>query len=63
MLCWNNLGNSVKYMFEKTKIFEDNNGYLIQILNFLDVNVTLESNKEIGTGACYLPYDSGHPLS
>ena len=50
-------------MFEKTKIFEDNNGYLIQILNFLDVNVTLESNKEIGTDACYLSYDSGHPLS
>ena len=50
-------------MFEKTKIFEDNNGYLIQILNFLDVHVTLESNQEIGTGACYLSYDSGHPLS
>ena len=63
MLYWNNLDNSVKYMFEKTKIFEDNNGYLIQILNFLDVNETLESNQEIGTDACYLSYDSGHPLS
>ena len=58
-------------MFQKAKIFEDNNGYLIQILNFLDVNVTLEGNKEIRADACYkstntedyLPYDSGHPLS
>ena len=63
MLYWNDLDNSIKYMFEKTKIFEDNNGYLIQLLNFLYVHVTLESNQEIGTGACYLSYDSGHPLS
>ena len=57
-------------MFEKLKIFEDNNGHLIQILNFLDVNVTLKRNKDIETDACYkntntqdyLPYDNEHSL-
>ena len=58
-------------MFEKLKIFEDNNGHLIQILNFLNVDVTLKSNKDIETDACYkntntqdyLPYDNEHSLS
>ena len=71
MACFNNLYSSVNYTYEKSKVTRDEKGNLVQILNFLDVNVILNSKNEISTDVYYkdtnthdyLPYDSAHPES
>ena len=71
MVCWNTLHPSINYIYEKAKVTRDEKGNLVQILNFLDVNVILNSKNEISTDVYYkdtnthdyLPYDSAHPES
>ena len=40
---------SVICTYEKTKVSRDGKGNLVQILNFLDVNVILSNKNEIST--------------
>ena len=68
-VCFINLHSSINYTYEKAKVTRDEKGNLVQILNFLDVNVTLNSKNEISTDASYkdtntndyLSYETAHP--
>ena len=69
--CLNNLHWSINYTYEKAKVTRYEKGNLVQILNFLNVNVILKSENEILAHVYYkdtnthdyLPYDSAHPES
>ena len=71
MVYLNNLHPFTNYKYEEAKVTRDEKGNLVQILNFLDVNVILNSKNEISTDVYYkdtnthdyLPYDSAHPES
>ena len=71
MVCLNNLHPSINYPYEKANVTRDEKANLVQISNFLDVNIILNSRNEISTDAYYkdtnthdyLPYDSAHPKS
>ena len=71
MVCFINLHSSINYTYEKAKVTRDEKGNLVQILNFLDVSVILNSKNEISTDAYYkdtntndyLPYETAHPES
>ena len=45
MVCLNNLHPSINYTYERAKVTRDEKGNLVQILNFLDVNVVLNSRN------------------
>ena len=57
MVCLNNLHPSINYTqcytYEKAKVTRDEKINLVQILNFLDVNVILNSKNETSTDVCY----------
>ena len=57
LVCLNNLHPSINYTqcytYEKAKVTRDEKINLVQILNFLDVNVILNSKNEISTDVCY----------
>ena len=67
MVSLNNLHPPISYTYEK--VTGDEKGNLLQILNCLDLNVTLNSKNEISTDVYYkdtnthdyLPYGSAHP--
>ena len=71
MLCLNNSRPSINYTYEKAKVTLDEIGNLVQILNFLDVNVIVNRKNKISADVYYkvtntyyyLPYDSAHPES
>ena len=49
MVCWNTLHPSINYIYEKAKVTRDEKGNLVQIFNFLDDNVILNSKNEMST--------------
>ena len=69
MVSLNNLYPPISYTYEKVKSTGDEKGNLLQILNCLDLNVTLNSENEISTNVYYkdtnthdyLPDGSAHP--
>ena len=71
MVCLNNLHPSINDIYEKAKVTRDENRNLVQILNFLDANVILNSKNGISTDVYYedanthdyLPHDNAHPES
>ena len=71
MVCLNNLHPSNNYKYEKAKVTREEKGDLVQILNFLDVSVILNTKNETSTDVYhkdtnthdYIPYDSAHPES
>ena len=71
MVCLNNLGPAINYTYEKGKVARIETVNLVEILNFSNVNVILNSKNKISTDVYYkdtnthgyLPYDSAHPES
>ena len=78
MVCLNNLHPSINNTYEKAKVARDEKGNLVQILNFLDTNVTsvkhgnlakflLETFKSIKKHTCkpqiFYPYPKNIPLT
>ena len=67
-ICLNNLHPAIKYTFEKAKVIVENSESC-QVINFLDLSVILNSDRNIETDIYYkdtkahdyLPYDSAHP--
>ena len=67
----NNLHVPINYVYEKAKVTRDEKGNSVQILNFTDLNIILNSKNEISADVYYkdtntheyLPYDSAHPES
>ena len=53
MICLNNLDSSTNYKYEKPKVTRDEKGNSAQILNFLDINVILNSKNETSTDVYY----------
>ena len=49
MICLNNLHSPINYTYEKAQVTREEKEKLVQILNFLDVNVILNSKNEIFT--------------
>ena len=45
---------SVNYTYEKAKVTRDESGNLVQVSNFLDVNVILNSKNKISTEIYYI---------
>ena len=68
MICLNNLHPPINYTYENAQVTREEKEKLVQILNFLDVNVILNSKNEISTDVYYkdtnthdyLPHDSSH---
>ena len=49
MICLNNLHPPINYTYENAQVTREEKEKLVQILNFLDVNVILNSKNEIFT--------------
>ena len=71
MVYLNNLHPFTNYTYEEAKVTRDEKGNLVQILNFLDVNVILNNKNIISIDLYYrdtsthdyVPYHSAHPES
>ena len=48
-VCLNNLHPAIKYLFEKTKSIQTDHSQPYQVLNIMDIEVTLHSDKTVET--------------
>ena len=69
MIWLNKLRPSLNYTYDIANISRDDKRNSVRFLNFLEVNVMINSNSETFTGYTsvnihdYFPYESVHPVS